>query len=104
MVSIMSSTSGRNFPALMSLISTSDALCRSTGCPSRATFKMDISSLHQQRQAAHPDGDEQRDERQRRAAVKRASGLGHVVQESGDDRTEEARQRADAGRQAEHAA
>src|SRR5712692_9979471 len=40
MVSILSSISGRNFPALLSFGSPSEALSRKTGCPSRQTSRI----------------------------------------------------------------
>src|SRR6266513_5504617 len=103
MVSIMSSMSGRNLPALMSLTSRSDAFSRSTGCPSRATFKIDKSFL-QKGHATHRKGHQKRRESQKRAAVKRAARLRQIVHEAHDDRADEARQRADCSGDAQHAA
>ena len=44
-VSIMSSISALNLPALMSLISTSDAFLRNTGCPRRDTLRIDMDEV-----------------------------------------------------------
>src|SRR5436190_14865122 len=103
MVSIMSSMSELNLPALMSFRSTSEAFSRSTGCPSRATFKIAKSFL-QKRHAAHRQGHDERRAGEGRAGVKRAARLRQIVHEAHHDRSDESGQRADRRCDAKHAA
>src|SRR5438105_7690281 len=107
-VSIMSSISARNLPALMSAASTPEAFMRRTGWPRRATFRIDMLAIlscrfGEQRLLAHPQSDEERDRRQHRAAVEGAASLSEVVEESAPDRTEKTCQRSDPRSQSEHA-
>src|SRR3954464_15705878 len=107
-VSIMSSTSARNLPALMSATSTSEDFMRRTGCPRRATLRIDMRRIlscrfDEQRLLAHPQRDHERDRGQHGATVERAARLGQIVEKSAPDRSEKSRQRSDPRGETEHA-